>query len=93
MLIESIKRNCDLLFGRSLFWMVDRFLPRLTQTLPVEYRRELIGMSVASGVSVGEITLFNVFYEFFSACTSIIAQSENGVMYLGRNLDFGLFLG
>lgn len=92
-LIESIKQNCDQLFGKSLFWMVNEFLPLLTQTLPAEYRQELLGISSATGLSVGEITLFNVFYEFFSVCTSIVAKSEEGVLYHGRNLDFGLFLG
>ena len=92
-LIERIKLNCDALFGQSLFWMVDHVLPRLTETLPTEYKEELAGISNATGISLGEITLFNVFYEFFSVCTSIVAESEDGVMYHGRNLDFGLFLG
>ncbi|XP_034250617.1 acid ceramidase-like [Thrips palmi] len=92
-LIENMKNNSDLLFGKSVFWMVDHVLPLLTKTLPKEYREELIGISEATGVGIGEITLFNVFYEFFSACTSIVAQSDSGVMFHGRNLDFGLFLG
>lgn len=92
-LIENMKNNSDLIFGHSLFWMVDNVLPLLANTLPSEYREELIGISEETGVGLGEITLFNVFYEFFSACTSIIAQSESGVMFHGRNLDFGLFLG
>ncbi|KAK3909562.1 Acid ceramidase [Frankliniella fusca] len=92
-LIENIKQNCDLLFGKSLFWMVNEFLPMLTETLPIEYRKELLGISSVTGLTVGEITLFNVFYEFFSVCTSIVARNENGVLYHGRNLDFGLFLG
>lgn len=92
-LIENMKNNSDLIFGHSLFWLVDNVLPLLTKTLPSEYREELIGISEDTGVGLGEITLFNVFYEFFSACTSIVAQSQNGVLYHGRNLDFGLFLG
>lgn len=68
-------------------------MPYLTQTLPAEYKEEILGISDVTGLSVGEVTLFNVFYEFFSACTSIVAHSEDSVIYHGRNLDFGLFLG
>jgi acid ceramidase len=57
------------------------------------YRDELKGLANATGVPLGEIVLYNVFYEVFSVCTSIIAQDNNNTLYHGRNLDFGLFLG
>jgi len=41
----------------------------------------------------GDITLMNIFYEIFTVCTSIIAESSDGTLYHGRNLDFGLFMG
>uniref|UniRef100_A0A672SHL0 Acid ceramidase n=1 Tax=Sinocyclocheilus grahami TaxID=75366 RepID=A0A672SHL0_SINGR len=44
-------------------------------------------------VPLGEITLFNIFYEVFTVCTSIVAEDFNGNIYHGRNLDFGLFMG
>ena len=53
----------------------------------------MTGLAKASNVDFGEIVLFNVFYEMFSACTSIIAQGENGDLIHARNLDFGLFVG
>ncbi|XP_069686152.1 acid ceramidase-like isoform X2 [Periplaneta americana] len=92
-LLNSIKENSGLLFGFELFYLVDNYLPYLTRTLPQPYYDELVGISQATNISLGEITLFNVFYEFFSVCTSIIAQGNNKEMYHGRNLDFGLFLG
>jgi acid ceramidase len=42
---------------------------------------------------LGEIVLYNVFYEIFTLCTSIVGSDANGNMYHARNLDFGLFLG
>ena len=42
---------------------------------------------------VGEVVLYNIFYEVFTVCTSIVAQDTNGKLYHARNLDFGLFLG
>lgn len=37
--------------------------------------------------------MYNIFYEIFTLCTSIVGVDTNGNMYHGRNLDFGLFLG
>lgn len=37
--------------------------------------------------------LYNVFYEVFSVCTSIVAQTENGTLMHARSLDFGLLMG
>lgn len=92
-LIEHVKKFCDVLFGHTLFWMVEEFMPRLADTLPAEYREEFEGIALITGMNFGEVVLFNVFYEFFSLCTSIVARSDDGVLYHGRNLDFGLFLG
>jgi acid ceramidase len=91
-LLNSIKENSNLLFGSRLSYLVDNYLPYLTETLPQHYYEEL-GISQATNISLGEITLFNVFYEFFSVCASIIVQGKDRHMYHGRNLDFGLFLG
>jgi len=42
---------------------------------------------------LGEVVLYNIFYEIFTVCTSIVAQDEQNKLYHARNLDFGLFLG
>ena len=70
-----------------------KHMTTLAKTLPQEYVLEMQGLARASGVDFGEIVLFNVFYELFSACTSIIAQEDNGDLIHARNLDFGLFVG
>uniref|UniRef100_A0A6Q2X9L0 Acid ceramidase n=1 Tax=Esox lucius TaxID=8010 RepID=A0A6Q2X9L0_ESOLU len=41
----------------------------------------------------GEVVLFNIFYEVFTVCTSLVAEDLNGNLVHGRNLDFGLFMG
>lgn len=91
--MESIRNNTDALFGDKVFFIIDHYMPWLAKTLPKDYYRELIGVTKASGLTLGEVTLFNVFYEFFSVCTSIVVQDTHGHMFHGRNLDFGLFLG
>ena len=45
------------------------------------------------GIPEGEVALYNVFYELFTLCTSIIEEDKSGQLYHARNLDFGLFLG
>ncbi|CAF0736729.1 unnamed protein product [Didymodactylos carnosus] len=73
--------------------LVDTKLPEMADTFPSPYGDEIKGISEASGINLGEVVLYNVFYEIFTLCTSIVAQDENGKMYHGRNLDFGLLLG
>uniref|UniRef100_A0A9J7YP12 Acid ceramidase n=1 Tax=Cyprinus carpio carpio TaxID=630221 RepID=A0A9J7YP12_CYPCA len=52
-----------------------------------------LGIAAVSGIPLGEITLFNIFYEVFTVCTSVVAEDFNGNIYHARNLDFGLFMG
>ncbi|XP_074848979.1 acid ceramidase [Carettochelys insculpta] len=92
--IRSIKYMADAFFpsGR-LIEFVDTKLVWLTSTLPYPFNEELRGIAEASGIPLGEIVLFNVFYEIFTVCTSIVAEDKTGKLYHARNLDFGLFLG
>ncbi|PAV65317.1 hypothetical protein WR25_13043 [Diploscapter pachys] len=57
--------------------------------VPYPYRDEIYGIAEASGVSVGEVALLNMFYEISKGCTSIVAQDPNGKIYHARNQDFG----
>jgi acid ceramidase len=61
--------------------------------MPAPIADELIGIAAASGLDVGEVMLYNIFYEVFSVCTSIVAQDAQGNIHHARNLDFGLFMG
>lgn len=73
--------------------LVDKDLTPLAHTLPQPFRDEIVGISNMTGIPLGEVTLYNIFYEIFTVCTSIVAEDTNGVLYHARNLDFGLFLG
>ncbi|XP_029114745.1 acid ceramidase [Scleropages formosus] len=77
----------------KLLDIVDRDLPLLLDTLPFPFNEEIRGISAASGVPLGEVLLFNIFYEVFTACTSVVAEDSNGHLFHARNLDFGLFMG
>uniref|UniRef100_A0A3Q1I4B5 Acid ceramidase n=1 Tax=Anabas testudineus TaxID=64144 RepID=A0A3Q1I4B5_ANATE len=67
--------------------------PLMVNTLPYPFNEEIKGISTDSGVPLGEVVLFNIFYEVFTVCTSIVAEDNKGNLVHGRNLDFGLFLG
>uniref|UniRef100_A0A3B4GF00 Acid ceramidase n=1 Tax=Pundamilia nyererei TaxID=303518 RepID=A0A3B4GF00_9CICH len=67
--------------------------PLMVDTLPSPFNEEIRGIAAASGAPLGEVVLFNIFYEVFTVCTSIVAEDEKGNLIHGRNLDFGLFMG
>lgn len=92
-MLTSLKNYTMSLFNGRLFKYVDELMPLLGATLPSPFREELQGISEISGIPLGEIVLYNVFYELFTVCTSVIVEDEEGRMYHARNLDFGLFLG
>uniref|UniRef100_A0AAX7TGT3 Acid ceramidase n=1 Tax=Astatotilapia calliptera TaxID=8154 RepID=A0AAX7TGT3_ASTCA len=93
-MIEAIKELADALVpSGKLIEMVDIALPLMVDTLPSPFNEEIRGIAAASGAPLGEVVLFNIFYEVFTVCTSIVAEDEKGNLIHGRNLDFGLFMG
>jgi hypothetical protein len=53
------------------------------------YASEMKGLAKVLNFDVGDIVLVNLFYEFTAFCTSIVAQTNDGVIYHARNLDLG----
>ncbi|XP_060772727.1 acid ceramidase [Neoarius graeffei] len=72
---------------------IDEALPLMIDTLPYPFNEEIKGIATASGVPLGEVILFNIFYEVFTVCTSLVAEDPDGNLLHARNLDFGLFMG
>lgn len=52
--------------------------PLMLDSLPYPFNEEIQGIATASGVPVGEVLLFNIFYEVFTVCTSVVAEDTNG---------------
>uniref|UniRef100_A0A672SHK4 Acid ceramidase n=1 Tax=Sinocyclocheilus grahami TaxID=75366 RepID=A0A672SHK4_SINGR len=92
-MVQTIKDLAKGFFDGKLVDLVDEELPLIVDTLPQPFSDEIKGIAAVSGIPLGEITLFNIFYEVFTVCTSIVAEDFNGNIYHGRNLDFGLFMG
>jgi len=62
-----------------------------------EQGEEILSLAKLTGIDVGILTLWNGLYDIVAnngtdgkACTSIVAQSTDGEIVHGRNLDFGL---
>ncbi|XP_065668916.1 acid ceramidase isoform X2 [Hydra vulgaris] len=88
-LIASIKE----LVPTKVIQLVDGALGDIIDWLPYPYSDEIKGIAKATGLPLGEAVLYNIFYEIFTACTSIVGHDDKGKMYHSRNLDFGLLLG
>ncbi|CAM4498254.1 hypothetical protein PO909_014974 [Leuciscus waleckii] len=93
-MIQAIRDLADAFVpSGKLIQLVDKELPLMVNTLPYPFNEELRGIASVSGVPLGEVVLFNIFYEVFTVCTSLVAEDVNGNLIHARNLDFGLFMG
>uniref|UniRef100_A0A4W4GPC9 Acid ceramidase n=1 Tax=Electrophorus electricus TaxID=8005 RepID=A0A4W4GPC9_ELEEL len=93
-MIQAIKDLADAFVpSGKLTDLVDRDLPLMVDTLPYPFNEEIKGVAATSGVPLGEVILFNIFYEVFTVCTSLVAEDPAGNLIHARNLDFGLFMG
>jgi len=76
--------------------LADAIAANIDEIFPYPYNEEMVGVSVAGQVSLGEVVLGNTIYEIGAynhsgagpkACTSIAAEAVNGTIYHGRNFD------
>uniref|UniRef100_A0A3Q3E3R5 Acid ceramidase n=1 Tax=Labrus bergylta TaxID=56723 RepID=A0A3Q3E3R5_9LABR len=81
-MVQAIKDLADMFVpsGR-LTELVDLTLPLMASTLPEPFGDELKGIADVSGIALGEIVLFNIFYEVFTVCTSVVAEDTKGKLY------------
>lgn len=92
-LIQVIKELSFPFFHGKLIQWVDKNMSPWGKRLPQPYQDEIKGIAEEVGLPVGELVLYNIFYEIFTVCTSIVAEDPTGKLYHARNLDFGLFMG
>ncbi|XP_013386217.1 acid ceramidase [Lingula anatina] len=90
---KDFVKALDAKLAEKIFDYVDHNLGNLTNTLPQPYADEIKGIAKATEIPLGEVLLYNIFYEIFTVCTSIVAEDPAGKLYHARNLDFGLFMG
>eukprot|EP00794_Sanderia_malayensis_P007413 gene7413-8233_t len=88
-LIGQIKK----LVSTKVLEIIDKSLEAIVGRLPQPYQDEIKGISTATEIELGEVVLYNIFYEIFTVCTSIVGQDKSGKLFHARNLDFGLLMG
>jgi len=90
-------------FRHIIDWIVETEIPKdiLAQITAVleglkdfwpsfDYREELKGVAEVTGISPELVLLLNVHYELRAGCTSIVARSQDGTVWHGRNLDYDI---
>lgn len=92
-LIQATRRYLILMFGQKFVKFTEWSLGELDSRFPAPYADELKGIANAANLTLGDLVLYNIFYDIFSVCTSIVAQDPNGKLYHARNMDFGFLMG
>jgi len=77
----------------KLIKLIEKDFPKYVDDLPAPFGDEIRGVAQASEMPLADVFLYNIFYEIFTLCTSIVGQDDHGKIYHARNLDFGLFVG
>jgi len=93
----NIKQNAMYLYN-TVVALSGAFLGDIGQELndkyfPTEYAQEIIGCAQQIGIPYGFLAMFNLGYEISDACTAIIAQTTDGKILHGRNMDFWFGMG
>ncbi|GMH63191.1 hypothetical protein TrRE_jg13040 [Triparma retinervis] len=72
-------------------------LLKLMDSFPDEYALEISGIWSAidakghgDKITVGQLAAINLMYELTVFCTSVLAEDQDGNIYHGRNLDYGI---
>ncbi|XP_050714635.1 acid ceramidase-like isoform X2 [Eriocheir sinensis] len=92
-LIDDMSELVKKVAGERIFNFLLSSLTAVTDSLPQPYKEEIEGIASATGLPVSTVTLYNIFYEAFTLCTSLVIQDQSGHLYHARNLDTGVFLG
>lgn len=91
--IHDLLSIMKLMFGKyapEVMLLIEKEFAPLLKRMPAEYAQEMQGVARGSMLDIGDVVLYNIFYELFTFCTSIVAQDTQGNVFHGRNLDFGL---
>ena len=84
--------------------LLEKILVKVNKELSYPYAEEMAGIAKAAKVPLAHIMMANFMYEitafkqvqqylnttFTRACTTILAEKEDGTVYLARNTDYGL---
>lgn len=80
----EINKLVELVTGSKLVSAVvnamDHDIDEYLDLFPKEYGKELKGIATVLDKDVGDVFLYNIAYELFGLCTSIVAQDDTGLL-------------
>jgi len=100
--LEYILKEFKTILPQVLIDGVSKIGEKIEDYVPYPYNQEIIGIADRlDGVNRGDILLANIIYELTAfykgkkergvmACTSIVAETLNGTIFHGRNLDYSI---
>ncbi|CAH1261441.1 NAAA [Branchiostoma lanceolatum] len=92
-LIPILKKDVvDLITSRvpvEVLPLLEVLTADLDRYLPQPFAGEMRGIANCTGIPLGQIVGLNLVYDLTAFCTSIVAQDDKGIIWHGRNLDYG----
>lgn len=90
--INTAYEELPWIFSKTIKYLAKRYFAEIPEDIG-DYGKEMIGISNYSGINLYEIVLYNIFYEVFSLCTSVVTKSDrHDTIIHARNLDFGVLM-
>jgi len=94
-ILQTINHVFSSVLPSRLQPVITSLASELLYIIPQPYRDEIVGISKALDIKLGDAVLMNIVYDLtaykglgFKACTSIVACDSNGTIFHGRNLDY-----
>jgi acid ceramidase len=90
--INTAYEELPWVFSRTIKYLAKKYFDEIPEDIG-DYGKEMIGISNYSGIDLYEIVLYNIFYEVFSLCTSVVTENVyHDTIIHARNLDFGVLM-
>jgi acid ceramidase len=90
--INTAYEELPWIFSKTVKYLAKRYFDEIPEDIG-DYGKEMIGISKYSGIDLYEVVLYNIFYEVFSLCTSVVTESvHHDTIIHARNLDFGVLM-
>jgi N-acylethanolamine-hydrolysing acid amidase len=87
---QIIMNDITSFFPKPLLPLFERLALYLDDYFPAPFPDELRGVALGLNMSLSDVVILNILYDFSAFCTSIVAQDKNGNIYHARNLDYHL---
>lgn len=90
--INTAYEELPWVFSRTIKYLAKKYFDEIPEDIG-DFGKEMIGISNYSGIDLYEVVLYNIFYEVFSLCTSVVTENVyHDTIIHARNLDFGVLM-